>query len=48
MPRTYSVSKLRPKLLRVVTDAQRLGEEFLITKNGEPMAVIVGYDEWES
>lgn len=48
MKRTYSVSKLRPNLLRVVSDAQRLGEEFLITRNGEPLAVIVGYDEWES
>lgn len=48
MKRTYSVSKLRPNLLKVVNDAQRLGEEFLITRNGEPLAVIVGYDEWES
>lgn len=48
MKKTYSVSKLRPNLLRVVEDAQKLGEEFFITKNGEPMAVIVGYDEWES
>lgn len=48
MKRTYTVSKLRPNLLKVVNDAQRLGEEFVITKNGEPMAVIVGYDEWES
>lgn len=48
MKRTYSVSKLRPRLLKVVSDAQRLGGEFLVTKNGEPMAVIIGYDEWES
>ena len=48
MKKTYSVSKLRPNLLRVVDDAQRLGEEFFITKNGDPVAVIVGYDEWES
>jgi len=48
MKKTFSVSKLRPNLLKVVNDAQRLGEEFFITKNGEPMAVIVGYDEWES
>ncbi|MFH0800325.1 MAG: type II toxin-antitoxin system Phd/YefM family antitoxin [Pseudomonadota bacterium] len=48
MKKTFSVSKLRPNLLRVVNDAQRLGEEFFITRNGEPAAVIVGYDEWES
>ncbi|MBI2341955.1 MAG: type II toxin-antitoxin system Phd/YefM family antitoxin [Deltaproteobacteria bacterium] len=48
MKKTYSVSNLRPNLLKVVNDANRLGEEFLITKNGEPVAVIVGYDEWES
>ncbi len=48
MKKTFSVSKLRPNLLRVITDAKRLGEEFFITKNGEPVAVIIGYDEWES
>lgn len=47
MKKTYSVSKLRPNLLKVVSDAQRLGEEFFVTRNGEPVAVIVGYDEWE-
>lgn len=48
MKKTYSVSKLRPNLLKVVNDAQKYGEEFFITKNGEPTAVIIGYDEWES
>ena len=48
MKKTFSVSKLRPNLLKIVSDAQKYGEEFFITKNGEPTAVIVGYDEWES
>ncbi len=48
MKRTFSVSKLRPNLLKVVNKAHDLGEEFFVTKNGDPVAVIVGYDEWES
>ena len=48
MKKTYPVSKLRPNLLKVVNDAQKFGAEFFITRKGEPCAVIVGYDEWES
>jgi prevent-host-death family protein len=42
------VTTLRPKLLQYVTRANRLGQEYVITKNGKPSAVIMGYDEWES
>jgi len=42
------VTALRPRLLRCVGRASRLGQEYVITKNGKPSAVIVGFDEWES
>jgi antitoxin YefM len=43
-----SVTSLKPKLLKVISRAQKLGQEFVVTKNGRPAAVIMGYDEWES
>lgn len=42
------VTSLRPKLLQCVKRADRLGQEYVITKNGKPSAVIMGFDEWES
>ncbi len=42
------VTELRPKLLECVSKAQKLGQEYIVTKNGKPAAVVVGYDEWES
>lgn len=42
------VTALRPRLLRYVSRAGRLGQEYIITKNGKPSAVIMGYNEWES
>ena len=43
-----SVTQLKPKLLEVISRAQKLGQEYLVTKNGRPAAVIMGFDEWES
>ncbi len=43
-----SVTQLKPKLLRVISRAQKLGQEFVVTKNGHPAAVIMGFDEWET
>ena len=43
-----SVTRLKPKLLKVISLAQRLGQEYVVTKNGHPAAVIMGFDEWES
>ena len=42
------VTQLKPKLLRVISCAQKLGQEYVVTKNGHPAAVIMGFDEWES
>ena len=41
------VTELRPKLLECISKAQKLGQEYIVTKNGKPAAVVVGYDEWE-
>ena len=42
------VTALRPQLLQCVTRANRLGQEYIVTKNGKPSAVIMGFEEWES
>ena len=46
--RIVAVTALRPRLLQYVSRADRLGENYVVTKNGRPSAVIVGFDEWES
>ena len=46
--KVVSVTDLRPKLLEILSRAQKLGQEYVITKNGRPAAVIMGFDEWES
>lgn len=43
-----SVTQLKPKLLKVISRAHKLGQEYVVTKNGHPAAVIMGFDEWES
>ena len=43
-----SVTQLKPKLLKVISRAQKLGQEYVVTKNGHPAAVIMGFDEWEN
>ncbi len=42
------VTQLKPKLLKVISQAQNAGQEYLVTKNGKPAAVIMGYDDWDS
>lgn len=42
-----SVTQLKPKLLKVISRAQELGQEYVVTKNGHPAAVIMGFDDWE-
>lgn len=43
-----SVTDLKPRLLRMITLAQKAGQEYVVTKNGKPAAVIMGFEEWES
>lgn len=42
------LTALRLKLLQYLNRANRLGREYIITKNSKPYAVIMGYEEWES
>ncbi len=43
-----SVTAFRPKLLEYVGKAESQGQEFVLTKNGYPSAVLIGYEEWKS
>lgn len=43
-----SVTQLKPQILKVISLAQRAGQEYIVTKNGHPAAVIMSYGEWES
>ena len=42
------VTSIRPKILKLISRAHQLGQEYVITKNGHPSAVIIGFDEWEN
>lgn len=43
-----AVTEFRTHALEAVRRVNRLGEEFVITANGKPTAVLVPYSEWES
>ncbi len=43
-----SVTQLKPQILKVISMAKEAGQEYVVTKNGKPAAVIMSYDEWES
>lgn len=43
-----SVTVLRPKLIEYLNRVNRLGQQYIVTKNGKPSAVILSFDEWES
>ncbi len=47
-PRTLLVPivELRGRLRHVLNDARR-GNQILVTRDGDPIAVILGLDEWE-
>ena len=42
------VTSFRPQLLQCMNRIERLGEEYVITRNGEPKAVMMSFEEWES
>ena len=43
-----SVTQLKPQILKVIRMAKEAGQEYVVTKNGRPAAVIMSYEEWES
>jgi len=45
--KTISSVDLRKALTRVLTDAQHSAEETVITRSGNPIAVLIGEDRWE-
>jgi antitoxin YefM len=45
---TLPISKVKDKLNEYVDVVSTTREHVVITKNGEPTAVLVGADEWES
>lgn len=45
---TLPISKVKDKLNEYVDVVSTTHEHVVITKNGEPAAVLVGADEWES
>jgi prevent-host-death family protein len=46
--RTVSITTAKTRLNDLVDEAGRTHEHVTITKNGEPAAVMVSADEWES
>jgi len=45
---TLPLAKVRDKLSELVDAASVTREQVVITKNGTPVAVLIGADEWES
>ncbi|MBI4157618.1 type II toxin-antitoxin system Phd/YefM family antitoxin [Candidatus Woesebacteria bacterium] len=48
MTKTLSVTKARQELTTIVDNAKRLLQEYIITVNGVPAAVLMSHDEFES
>lgn len=45
---TAPLTEVRDKLREVVDTVVETGTEYVITRHGKPVAVILGYDEYES
>ena len=48
MSKTLPITKVRENLTKIVDRANRLLEEYVVTVNGEPAAVILSHSEYES
>lgn len=48
MSKIIPVTQFRRHILEAIRKAKKSSEEYVITSNGEPAAVLVGFDEWES
>lgn len=46
--RTISVRELRPKLAQILERINKRFDRYIITKRGEPEAVIINVDDYES
>ncbi|MBU0505860.1 MAG: type II toxin-antitoxin system Phd/YefM family antitoxin [bacterium] len=50
MDKTFSLSEVKIKLNRLIEDVKQKGDEIIITKNGQPAAVLVPaslYEGWK-
>jgi antitoxin YefM len=45
---TVPVTEMREKLSEVIDAVVSTGEEWVITRHGKPLAVVLSYDEYES
>lgn len=45
---SLALTEVRDKLSDVVDEVAQTGGEYVITRHGRPVAVILGYDEYES
>ena len=45
---TVPSTELREKLSDVLDDVEATGAEYVITRHGRPLAVVLSYDEYES
>lgn len=43
-----STSELRKRVLKVIQQLERVPERFIITREGRPAAVLMGYEEFKS
>lgn len=48
MNKTISLKEARNRFSRIVEKVDRLSERYIVTKNGEPKAVVMSADEYES
>ncbi len=44
---TLPITEVRKDFLKIVKGAEESFERFIVTKNGKPEVVIMGYDEYE-
>ena len=47
MLKTLPISEVKARLPELVTGVVQREEEIVVTRNGKPVAVLVGYDEYE-
>ena len=47
MSKTLPISEVKARLPELVTSVAQREEEVVVTRNGKPAAVLVGYDEYE-
>lgn len=45
---TVPLTEVRDRLSEVIETAATSGEEFVVTRNGRPTAVIISYEDYES